>query len=197
MNESDRTFALRRAHSHRHSGPSLDKSQSEHAASNSKRSLLSQGNTFRYSGEKTAEALKVLYIVNTVTGPTPPPPSSPPNTPLDTYPDIDKGIGKLKHHRVTVHIDKGVPPVARKHSRVPFHLRDKVEKALETLEEQDILEKVTGPTTLSHASSHPQNRKIRQKLGSVLTCATQTKLLYAHNRRACVRSERRNCVQQD
>lgn len=108
--------------------------------------LIIPGKHVSLLGRKTAEALKILHIVNTVTEPTLPPPPSSTHTPLDKYPGIDKGIGKLKHHRVTVHIDKNIPPVARKHSRVPFHLRNKVEKELQKLEEQDIIEKVTGPT---------------------------------------------------
>ena len=37
-------------------------------------------------------------------------------------------------------------PVARKHSRVPFHLRDKVAAEIDKLIRADIIEKVTGPT---------------------------------------------------
>jgi hypothetical protein len=44
-----------------------------------------------------------------------------------SYDDILQGIGKLKGVKVTLHIDKTVKPVAQKHRRVPFHLRDKVE----------------------------------------------------------------------
>ena len=44
-----------------------------------------------------------------------------------SYDDIFQGIGKLKGVKVTLHIDETVKPVAQKHRRVPFHLRDKVE----------------------------------------------------------------------
>ncbi|XP_076452250.1 uncharacterized protein LOC143287895 [Babylonia areolata] len=47
---------------------------------------------------------------------------------LSKYPGITEGIGNLKNVEVTIHVDKSVPPVARKHSRVPFHLRSQVEK---------------------------------------------------------------------
>ena len=37
-------------------------------------------------------------------------------------------------------------PVALPHRRIPFNLRDEVEKEIERLEKLDIIEKVTGPT---------------------------------------------------
>ena len=44
------------------------------------------------------------------------------------------------------HIDTFVPPVAQKHSRMPFHRRDKVAKKIVKLEAADIIEKMSGPT---------------------------------------------------
>jgi hypothetical protein len=68
-------------------------------------------------GKTTSQQLGVLHVVNQV--------DSAPN-PLTRYPGIARGVGKLKHQTVKIHVDRSVPPVARKHSRVPFHLRDKV-----------------------------------------------------------------------
>ncbi|CAB4011828.1 Hypothetical predicted protein, partial [Paramuricea clavata] len=48
------------------------------------------------------------------------------------------GIGKLKGVKVKLHIDETVVPVAQKHRRVPFHLRDKVEAELSRLEKATI-----------------------------------------------------------
>ena len=48
--------------------------------------------------------------------------------------------------RVKLHVNQNVPPVARTSIRVPFHLRDKVEAEIKRLEQEDIIEKVTGPT---------------------------------------------------
>ena len=62
------------------------------------------------------------------------------------YPGITRGVGKLKNHSVKLHIDPTVPPIARKHSRVPFHLRKKVAAEIMRLENEDIIEKVSGPT---------------------------------------------------
>ena len=69
-------------------------------------------------GKQTSEELGILQIsVNQIGN----------NQILAQYPDLDKGIGMLKNCEVEIHIDKDVPPVARKHSRVPFHLRKQVE----------------------------------------------------------------------
>nr|XP_006822924.1 PREDICTED: uncharacterized protein K02A2.6-like [Saccoglossus kowalevskii] len=57
-----------------------------------------------------------------------------------------EGIGKMKHVKAKLHIDKSVKPVAQQHRRVPFHVRDKVEKELQKLEELDIIEKAVGAT---------------------------------------------------
>ena len=64
------------------------------------------------------------------------------------YPGVTKGIGKLKGTSVQLHVDPSIPPVARKHTRVPFQLRTckKVETELTRLESEGIIEKVTGPT---------------------------------------------------
>ncbi|CAB4032489.1 Hypothetical predicted protein, partial [Paramuricea clavata] len=63
-----------------------------------------------------------------------------------SYNDIFQGIGKLKGVKVTLHIDETVKPVAQKHRRVPFHLRDKVEAELSRLEEAGIIETVDSAT---------------------------------------------------
>ena len=65
---------------------------------------------------------------------------------LKKYPELFQGIGKLKDTKIKLHIDENVPPVAQHHRRIPFHMREKVEKELERLERLDIIEKVDGPT---------------------------------------------------
>ena len=79
---------------------------------------------------------------------------------LDQYPELCRGIGTLKDFEVTLHIDKDVPPVARKHSRIPFHLRDAVARELENLEKQQVIERVSGPTEwVSRIVAIPKPRK--------------------------------------
>ncbi|XP_031335480.1 uncharacterized protein K02A2.6-like [Photinus pyralis] len=65
---------------------------------------------------------------------------------LSEYPNLTKGIGNLKHVKVMLHIDETITPVAHKHRRIPIHLRKAVEAELKRLEQQDIIEKATGPT---------------------------------------------------
>ena len=60
--------------------------------------------------------------------------------------DLFHGIGKLKGVKVKLHVDQDVKPVAQKHRRVPFHLRDKVEAEVTRLEEAGIIEKVDSAT---------------------------------------------------
>lgn len=56
------------------------------------------------------------------------------------------GIGKVPNKQVKLHIDPDVTPRQQPHRRIPFHVRDDVEKELERLEKLDIIEKVEGPT---------------------------------------------------
>ena len=46
-----------------------------------------------------------------------------------------------------MHIDKRVPPVAQTTRRTPFHLRGKVEKEIQQLLRDDIIEEVTNEST--------------------------------------------------
>ena len=62
------------------------------------------------------------------------------------YTGISDGIGCLKNTQVKLHIDTTVPPVARKHNRTPFHMRTKVAAEIQKLEQEGIIEKVSGPT---------------------------------------------------
>ena len=62
------------------------------------------------------------------------------------FPKLWKGIGCLKGVQVKLHIDNSVPPVAQKHSRVPFHRREKAAKEIAKLKAADIVDKVSGPT---------------------------------------------------
>ena len=57
-----------------------------------------------------------------------------------------QGIGRLKGVKIKLHIDKTVQPVALRHRRVPFALRDKLEEELDRLEKDGIIESVHGPT---------------------------------------------------
>jgi len=56
------------------------------------------------------------------------------------------GIGKVQNKEVKLHIDPEVASRQQPHRRIPFFVREDVEKELERLEKLDIIEKVEGPT---------------------------------------------------
>ena len=55
-------------------------------------------------------------------------------------------IGKLKEFKVHLHVNHEIKPVKQTHRRIPFHIRKQVEQELTSLEEQGIIERVSGPT---------------------------------------------------
>ena len=62
------------------------------------------------------------------------------------HPKLFDRVGQLKNYQVKLHIDRSVKPVAQPHRRIPFHLQKMVEKEIKSLLEQDIIERVDGPT---------------------------------------------------
>ena len=66
---------------------------------------------------------------------------------IGQFPEVfSNQIGKVKNFQVHLHINNHVKPVKQTHRRIPFHMRKHVEQELANLENQDIIEKVTGPT---------------------------------------------------
>ena len=62
------------------------------------------------------------------------------------YPDVFKGVRKLKNRLVQLHIDPDIKPVAQPIRRTTFSLRSKVEEKIKELVNLDITEPVDGPT---------------------------------------------------
>ncbi|XP_043233011.1 uncharacterized protein LOC122387159 [Amphibalanus amphitrite] len=60
----------------------------------------------------------------------------------DVFPS--SGLGKLKQFQLQLHIDPDVQPVAQKARRIPVALQKAVEKKLEELLQQEIIEKANG-----------------------------------------------------
>ena len=52
----------------------------------------------------------------------------------------------MKDFQLNLHIDQQVQPVAQPLRRPAFSLREKIEKKLDELLQEDIIEKVEGPT---------------------------------------------------
>lgn len=65
----------------------------------------------------------------------------------EEYPELFKGVGKLRDYQLELHVNESIPAVAQKPRRVPFALREQVTKKVEELIEHDIVERVQGPTT--------------------------------------------------
>ncbi|XP_053385661.1 uncharacterized protein K02A2.6-like [Mercenaria mercenaria] len=64
----------------------------------------------------------------------------------EKYSRLFNGLGKLKDVEVKFHVDESVVPSTQPPRRVPFHVREKVEKELQRLEDLDVIEKDDGPT---------------------------------------------------
>ena len=63
------------------------------------------------------------------------------------YPSVFSGkIGKLKNNLIKLHINPEVKPVHQRNRPTGFHLRDGILKAIQTMLDNDIIEKVSGPT---------------------------------------------------
>ena len=65
---------------------------------------------------------------------------------IGEYQSRFEGIGKLNDTRVHLTIDTAVKPVACKHRRIPFHLRDKIESEISRLASAGIIEPINDPT---------------------------------------------------
>ena len=63
------------------------------------------------------------------------------------FPGVFSGVGRLKNYQSKLHIDLQVIPVVQKMRRIPFSLKDKVTAKVNELLENDIIERVEGPTT--------------------------------------------------
>ncbi len=88
---------------------------------------------------KTAEALELVKVVNTMT-------INYEKLKLE-FPSLFSGIGKMKNYAVKLHIDESIQPVTQKHRRVDFHLRKAISEEIEKLLAEDIIEAVSeGPT---------------------------------------------------
>ena len=66
---------------------------------------------------------------------------------VQKFPGVLSGkIGKLKDYQLELNVDSTVQPVIQNPRPTPLHYHAKVEAKLKQLEDQDIIEQVTGPT---------------------------------------------------
>ena len=62
------------------------------------------------------------------------------------FPKCFEGVGKLNDFQLKIPIDESVKPVIQPIRRIPFHLREKLDRKLEELQQFDIIEKAEGPS---------------------------------------------------
>ncbi|XP_053385838.1 uncharacterized protein LOC123539936 [Mercenaria mercenaria] len=65
---------------------------------------------------------------------------------MSENPELFKGIGKMKDFQLQIPIDEKIEPVVQSVRRIPFSLREKLEKKLLELENNDIIERVNSPS---------------------------------------------------
>ena len=66
---------------------------------------------------------------------------------LQKFPAVFSGkIGKLKDYQLELNIDPTVQPVVQNSRLTPLHYCARLKAKLKQLEDQDIIEQVTGPT---------------------------------------------------
>jgi hypothetical protein len=86
--------------------------------------------------------LGVIKLIHNVTEST-----TAPKDIFDKYPECFKGVAKLKSFQLEIPIDPEVEPVIWPLRRIPFNLRDKVEKKLHEPLDLDIIERVEEPSS--------------------------------------------------
>ena len=59
---------------------------------------------------------------------------------IEEYDELFHGVGKLTDVQVKLHINPAVKPVVQPTRRIPFAMRDQVEKELKRLKDFDIIE---------------------------------------------------------
>jgi hypothetical protein len=93
----------------------------------------------------TSQKLNLIKAVSVINQPDP---NLPPNAPefIRDFPNLTSGMGHYKGEPVRIHVDETVKPIALPHRRIPFHVRKPVEKKLEQLENEGIVERTEGPT---------------------------------------------------
>ena len=96
-------------------------------------------------GLETALKLGVINIINNVNDKFRGLPSTLQNI-IGEYQSRFEEIGKLNDTRVHLTIDTAVKPVACKHRRIPFHLRNKVESEISRLASAGVIEPINEPS---------------------------------------------------
>ncbi|KAJ7993992.1 hypothetical protein DPEC_G00261320 [Dallia pectoralis] len=120
-----------------------------------------EGDSCSLLGYNTAKELGLIKIINTVSASTS---QTVADELVQKYSEQFEGIGMLKHFQVMLHINTDIQPTCQPHRRVPFHIRQKVEEELKRLENDDVIETVTGPTPWVSPIMTPPKPKDQDKV---------------------------------
>ena len=107
---------------------------------------VAQGSYGTLMSHRTAEKLNLIkinkkaVIANLVT-------NSNAESIAEEFADRFEGLGKLTKVQVKIHLNPEVTAVIQPHRRIPFHLRQKVKDELQHLEDMEVIERVTQPTS--------------------------------------------------
>ena len=108
--------------------------------------IVVKGHNICLLSRKTAMDLHVLQIgpnINFVNADTECKPSA---NPVSDDDKLFRGLGKLRDFQLKIHIDESVSPVVQPLKRLPFAIRNKVDKKLNDLLENDAIEPAEGPS---------------------------------------------------
>ena len=76
---------------------------------------------------------------------------------LTRYPESFSGFGKLKNHKVKLHINSNIKPVSVQQSLIPYHLKEQADQALNKMIKDDAGFRIWGMRLHAHASAHAKN----------------------------------------
>ena len=65
---------------------------------------------------------------------------------ISKHSKVFRDLGKLKGEQIKLNIDQTQTPKAQPQRRIPYHVQDKIESALEDLESNDIIERLPENT---------------------------------------------------
>ena len=87
---------------------------------------------------------------------------------LAEYTHNFQGIGKLKNHRIKLHVNPDIKPIATSPRSIPYHLKERASKVVEDMIKQDVLEEhptnEAAPWVSNAVIAPKQNGAIRMTL---------------------------------
>ena len=77
---------------------------------------------------------------------------------FNRFPSLFSGVGKMKNYKVKFHVDPNVPPVAHPKRSAPYHLEGKLDREIDRMERDGVVEDHDGPAPwVSNLSLAPKD----------------------------------------